>query len=71
MNSKELTEEDAEKIGDIDVPVSTENEEKVWAFLETRTALLMRAYETTEEVHCYRFVEEIHTFRLLTELSHL
>ncbi|XP_062569991.1 actin-histidine N-methyltransferase-like [Saccostrea cucullata] len=49
LNSKELTEEDAEKIGDIDVPVSAENEEKVWAFLETRTALLLRAYDTASE----------------------
>ena len=50
LNSKEISEEDADKLGDIDVPVSKENEEKVWAFLQTRAALLLRAYETSEEV---------------------
>lgn len=50
LNSKELSEADADRLGDIDVPVSEENEEKAWAFLQTRTALLLRAYETSEEV---------------------
>lgn len=49
LNSKELSEADADRLGDIDFPVSEENEEKAWAFLQTRTALLLRAYETSEE----------------------
>ncbi|CAC5396741.1 SETD3 [Mytilus coruscus] len=44
-----MTEEDLEKMGDVNTPINVENEEKLWKFLETRLALLLRAYDTTAE----------------------
>lgn len=37
-------------LGNSDFPVSWENEIKMWTFLETRTALLLKTYKTTIEV---------------------
>lgn len=34
----------------MEFPVSWENEIKLWTFLETRAALLLKAYKTTPEV---------------------
>ncbi|KAJ8309227.1 hypothetical protein KUTeg_014101 [Tegillarca granosa] len=45
--SQPLTEEAKENFGDEEHPVSPDNEEKVWKFLETRVSLLQRAYETS------------------------
>lgn len=45
-----MSEEDLEKMGDVNTPINVENEEKLWKFLETRLALLLRAYDTTAEV---------------------
>lgn len=39
-----------EELGDLDKVVSKELETKVWGFLETRAALLLKAYETSVEV---------------------
>lgn len=36
-------------LGDLDRPVSSQNEDKIWSFLETRTSLLLKAYETSAE----------------------
>lgn len=44
-----MSEEDLEKMGDVNTPINGENEEKLWKFLETRLALLLRAYDTTAE----------------------
>lgn len=52
FNSVALTEEKMESIGDMERPVSRENEEKVWSFLETRSTLLLKAYTTTAEEDC-------------------
>ncbi|OWF53384.1 histone-lysine N-methyltransferase setd3-like [Mizuhopecten yessoensis] len=49
FQSAPLTEEKMESLGDVSTPVSIENEEKVWSFLETRSALLQKAYDTTAE----------------------
>ena len=46
-----------EKLGDLNIPINVENEEKLWKFLETRLSLLLRAYDTSVEViyiHVYR-----------------
>lgn len=37
-------------LGNSEFPVSWENEIKLWTFLETRTALLLKTYKTTSEV---------------------
>lgn len=37
-------------LGSMEFPVSWENEIKLWTFLETRAALLLKAYKTTSEV---------------------
>lgn len=37
-------------LGNSDFPVSWDNEIKLWTFLETRTALLLKTYKTTVEV---------------------
>lgn len=37
-------------LGNSDFPVSWENEIKLWTFLETRAALLLKTYKTTSEV---------------------
>lgn len=34
----------------MEFPVSWDNEIKLWTFLETRAALLLKAYKTTSEV---------------------
>lgn len=34
----------------MEFPVSWENEIKLWTFLETRAALLLKAYKSTPEV---------------------
>ncbi|KAF7652893.1 hypothetical protein LDENG_00090960 [Lucifuga dentata] len=39
-------------LGNSDFPVSWENEIKLWTFLETRAALLLKAYKTTTEEDC-------------------
>ncbi|XP_060070561.1 actin-histidine N-methyltransferase-like [Ylistrum balloti] len=49
LQSSPLTEEKMESLGEVSTPVSIENDEKVWSFLETRTALLQKAYDTTAE----------------------
>lgn len=37
-------------LGNSTFPVSWENEIKLWTFLETRSALLLKTYKTTSEV---------------------
>lgn len=37
-------------LGSLEFPVSWENEIKLWTFLETRAALLLKAYKITSEV---------------------
>lgn len=37
-------------LGSVEFPVSWDNEIKLWTFLETRAALLLKAYKTTSEV---------------------
>lgn len=37
-------------LGNSEFPVSWENEIKLWTFLETRAALLLKTYKTTSEV---------------------
>lgn len=37
-------------LGNTEFPVSWENEIKLWTFLETRAALLLKTYKTTSEV---------------------
>lgn len=37
-------------LGSMEFPVSWDNEIKLWTFLETRAALLLKAYKTTSEV---------------------
>ena len=49
LTSKELTEDDLESLGEQDSPLSDEHI-KIWSFLETRTTLLLRAYDTSVEV---------------------
>lgn len=49
-------------LGNTEFPVSWENEIKLWTFLETRAALLLKTYKTTSEV-----LEEWQT---VFELSH-
>lgn len=39
-------------LGNSEFPVSWENEIKLWTFLETRTALLLKTYKTTIEEDC-------------------
>lgn len=41
-----------EELGDLDKIISKEVEAKVWGFLETRAALLLKAYETSSQVCC-------------------
>lgn len=38
----------------MEFPVSWENEIKLWTFLETRAALLLKAYKTTSEVSVFK-----------------
>lgn len=49
-NCDSLSEEEIEKLGDLNTPINVDNEEKVWKFLETRLSLLLRAYDTSVEV---------------------
>ena len=42
--------EEVSKLRDFGEMVSGDNEEKAWAFLATRTYLLLRAYPTSPEV---------------------
>jgi len=37
-------------LGNSEFPVSWDNEIKLWTFLETRAALLLKTYKTTSEV---------------------
>ena len=37
-------------LGNSEFPISWENEIKLWTFLETRAALLLKTYKTTSEV---------------------
>lgn len=37
-------------LGNAEFPVSWENEIKLWTFLETRAALLLKTYKSTSEV---------------------
>lgn len=37
-------------LGSMEFPVSWDNEIKLWTFLETRAALLLKAYKTSSEV---------------------
>lgn len=37
-------------LGNTEFPVSWENEIKLWTFLETRAALLLKTYKTSSEV---------------------
>lgn len=48
-NCDSLSEEEIEKLGDLNTPINVDNEEKVWKFLETRLSLLLRAYDTSVE----------------------
>ncbi|XP_067681659.1 actin-histidine N-methyltransferase-like [Haliotis asinina] len=43
------SQEDMEQLKDLDTPVTEENEQKVWTFLQTRAAILLKAYPTTLE----------------------
>ncbi|KAH3844375.1 hypothetical protein DPMN_086633 [Dreissena polymorpha] len=47
--SRENVEEVKAELGDLNKVVSIETESKVWSFLETRTGLLLRGYETSLE----------------------
>lgn len=42
-------------LGNSEFPVSWENEIKLWTFLETRAALLLKTYKTTSEVSRLEF----------------
>ena len=42
-------------LGNSEFPVSWENEIKLWTFLETRAALLLKTYKTTSEVSFVEF----------------
>lgn len=42
-------------LGNSEFPVSWENEIKLWTFLETRAALLLKTYKTTLEVSWVEF----------------
>ena len=39
-----------QQLKDFSLPVSIENETKLWSFLETRAQLLLKAYTTTVQV---------------------
>lgn len=44
-------------LGNAEFPVSWDNEIKLWTFLETRAALLLKTYKTTLEVRrCLHFL---------------
>lgn len=44
-------------LGNAEFPVSWDNEIKLWTFLETRAALLLKTYKTTSEVRrCLHFL---------------
>lgn len=45
----EVSEETLNKLTELESPVSADNEEKVWTFLETRAALLLKAYPTSTQ----------------------
>lgn len=51
-------------LGNSEFPVSWENEIKLWTFLETRAALLLKTYKTTSEVSrlelksCWKFASD-------------
>lgn len=47
-------------LGNSEFPVSWDNEIKLWTFLETRTALLLKTYKTTIEVSWLQFDCNIH-----------
>lgn len=42
-------------LGNSEFPVSWENEIKLWTFLETRAALLLKTYKTTSQVSLLEF----------------
>lgn len=49
-------------LGNTEFPVSWENEIKLWTFLETRAALLLKTYKTTSEVlEQWQIVSELFT----------
>lgn len=41
-----------EELGDLDKVVTVELETSMWTYLETRSTLLMKSYETSFEVMC-------------------
>lgn len=43
-------------LGNSEFPVSWENEIKLWTFLETRAALLLKTYKTSSEVSWPEFM---------------
>ncbi|KAL8567678.1 hypothetical protein ACOMHN_008986 [Nucella lapillus] len=45
----EVSQETLDNLMELESHVSADNEEKVWSFLETRAALLLRAYPTTAQ----------------------
>lgn len=52
-------------LGNSEFPVSWENEIKLWTFLETRAALLLKTYKTTSEVSPLQFSLSVVTGDLL------
>lgn len=49
FDCENMSENDIENLGDLNTPVNTDNEEKLWKFLETRLSLLLKAYDTSAE----------------------
>ncbi|KAK6183292.1 hypothetical protein SNE40_010798 [Patella caerulea] len=45
----DVTMETLDQLKNMDVVITDENEKKVWSFIETRAALLLKTYPTTEE----------------------
>ena len=50
--SGEMVTENLEKLKELEHPVSPENEQKIWNFIEMRASLLLKSYPTTREVKC-------------------
>ena len=51
-----------QQLGDLDKVISTDVDSKMWSYMETRAALLLKAYETSTEVK--------HTVKILKFRTH-
>lgn len=58
-------------LGNAEFPVSWENEIKLWTFLETRAALLLKTYKTTSEVRVRPFSHPIYYHGMLVMILHV